>query len=73
MAYIEVDIEIEDHLDEVSTAALVEELKSRKDNPFRPKEEQFELALWEAQRGNINEAMLQIERALPQFKGLLWR
>ena len=73
MAYIEVDIDIEDHLDEVSTKTLVEELQKRKDNPYKQFDDQFELALWEAQRGNINEAMLQIERALPQFKGLLWR
>jgi hypothetical protein len=83
MAYIDIEIDIEDHLDEVRSEDLIEELERRKLNDdhrarlykLGKPEENSDLndALWFAQNGNLSEALLYIERALPQFKGLLWR
>lgn len=65
----------EDYLDEVSTEDLIAELNQRDDKPKPDHDptEELETALWHAQSGRKNEALLHLERALPQFKGLLWQ
>jgi len=70
MAYVYV--EIEDYLGDVSTQVLLEELDGRDDKPAVYTDD-LETALHYARNGYKEEAMLWIERALPEFKGLLWK
>lgn len=77
MAYIEVEVDIEDHLDEVADDDLIKELKRRKRDIIDRKDAcldgDLETALWHAQGGRHSEALIYLEHALPQFKGLLWK
>jgi hypothetical protein len=74
MAYVEVHVDVEDYLDEVSTQALIDELEGRDDKPSPiTNADDLETAHWHARNGRHSEALIYLEHALPQFKGLLWR
>lgn len=70
MAYVYV--EIEDYLCDVSTQSLIDELENRDDKPTTYSDD-LETALHYARNGHKEEALLWIERAFPEFKGLLWK
>ena len=70
MAYVYV--EIEDYLCDVSTQSLIDELENRDDKPTGYSDD-LETALHYARNGHKEESLLWIERAFPEFRGLLWK
>jgi siroheme synthase (precorrin-2 oxidase/ferrochelatase) len=83
MAFIEVEVDIEDYLDEVTADDLIAELKRRKLNEEHKRQlcelitiatdkEELESAIFALRHKDYETAFICLERAIPQLKGLLW-
>jgi hypothetical protein len=70
---VEIDVDIEEYIDEVSTEALLEELRKRKNVSFNMNEQKdlLEEALADIRGGRLQDAAVVLERLLyPKFKRL---
>lgn len=77
--YVQVYVDTNDLLDEVSADQLVDMIDGAELTPKQHQRlinaligEEIEWALTELRRGRRNEAMLHLERALPTLRGLLF-